>query len=207
MVPITLIFLPILILIWQHTKYQGVVQITPTPSGIPVATVGGGEGRAPVVVDDPAGNDKAGTRVAVHEQAQTTEGIQAGAVPGPNVFEHKVAEPISSDVESKPSQTPQLSSSINGGAAAIAAADEGAPVLLPPVPEDLATPEEAELVQSTTSTLDLKPDVDPPKENAPPDSKKLGESVPKGPSHPEEDKTEEAAEDLERVQKELFDEA
>ena len=146
--------------------------------------------------------------VPAHNPVQTTEGIQAGAVPGPNVFEQKVAKQIRSDVESKPGQTPlrPLSSSTGESVSAMAAADEDAHVPLPPIPEDLATPEDEELVQSTTTALDLKPDAYPPKESTGVDSKKLSENIPK-----EEDKivkgVDEVGEDLERVQKELFADA
>jgi hypothetical protein len=104
---------------------------------VPVATIGGEDGRQAVVVDDPMAAEK-----VVADAMKTTEGLRgAAAAPGHNVFEQKVAEQVNS-VESKPAPVPPqsiegLSLTVGAGMAA-----NDIPVVLPPEPEDLMTPEE-----------------------------------------------------------------
>jgi hypothetical protein len=105
---------------------------------MPVATIGGEDGRPAVVVDDPVAGEKAAA-----DALKTTEGLKGmAAAPGPNVFEQKVAEQFNS-IESKPAPLPpqpiEGPSSIAGDSAA---ATNAVPVALPLEPEDLITEEE-----------------------------------------------------------------
>jgi len=121
----------------EYSQYHEGGGILSTLDKVPVATIGGEDGRQAVVVDDPL------AAKVVADAMKTTEGLKgAAAAPGHNVFEQKVAEQVNS-VESKPAPVPPQS--IEGGQSLTAGAAMAAndiPVVLPPEPEDLMTPEE-----------------------------------------------------------------